>query len=132
MTTNHHFSFEVPGQPVSWNHMYVAVRNRPRALVKTRDAVAYQDTVQILCKAARPSSFHPQHTVYVGYRFFLVKDVDCDNLMKATNDAVARALGLDDRYFFPLALGKDIVYSNPRTVISLWDADTWQVTMVPR
>lgn len=144
------FTFTIPGQPISWNHMYkeisVPVKDkfgRPvfgpdgrqkvrRGKAKTSDANTFQDGVTWICKAARPSSFQPQHMVIVGYRWYLVNDMDCDNMMKATNDAVAVALGLDDNRFLSVPFGKDIVHSNPRTEVTIYDGDVWDIRVIQR
>lgn len=142
---NNAFTFTVPGQPVTWNHMYKEInvpvfdrfgspihdsygrQKMRRGKAKTSEANVFQSGVTLICKAARPSSFKPKHMVIVAYRYYLVKDMDCDNMMKASNDAIARALGLDDKRFLTLPFGKDIVHSNPRMVVTVYDADYYRI-----
>lgn len=113
------WSVTIPGQPVSWDlayrtgKMYVRRGGRqvldtsgaPRTihrLVKTRDAAKYQDDVLLLTKAARPSSWPtPMGQVRVYVDLYLTNDIDCDNATKLAFDAIAKAIGCNDRLFLP-------------------------------
>lgn len=130
-----------------YNEISIPVRNKFGQVVfgsdgrpKTRpskakkpETNAYQAEVTWLCKTAkRPPGFQPKHIIIIGYRWYLTNDMDCDNMMKATNDAIAVALGLNDKRFLSVPFGKDIVHSNPRTEITIYDGDLWDIMVVPR
>lgn len=105
------------GQPPSINHMYELTRvdrtnrrgeirlddlGRPRKykrLVKNAKVAKYQDDVVLQVKVAKPSHWQPEGFVRLTYRYFLVHDIDCDNVKKAISDAIQIAIGVDDRMF---------------------------------
>lgn len=142
-----HFSFAVPGQPLSWNRSYrqkvitvkdrfgqalLSTSGRPKtrpAQYKTEEALEYQKGVQLACQAAKPSGFSPEQVI-IAYDFVLARDVDCDNVMKMTNDAIARALGLDDKHFFPVVRSKFSGSRLPEVLISIYDRSAWKVEVV--
>lgn len=122
--------FDKFGSPV---HDAYGRQKMRRGKAKTGEANAYQEAVTWLCKTAKkPPDFLPKHMVIIGYRWYLVNDTDCDNMMKVTNDAIAVALGLNDRRFLSVPFGKDIVHSNPRTEVTIYDGDAWDIRVVPR
>lgn len=141
-----HFSFAVPGQPMSWNRSYrqrvVTVKDRfGRALTddrgrvrtrsgvfKTKEAELFQDQVRMIARLAKPTGFKPA-AVIVTYDFILARDIDCDNVMKMVNDALSRALDLDDRYFYPVVLSKTTGSKNPETLVSVYDRSAWRVSI---
>lgn len=98
-----------------------------RGKAKTSEVNVYQSDVTRICKAARPPSFMPKHMIIVAYRYYLINDMDCDNMMKTSNDAIATALGFDDKRFLTLAYGKDIVHSNPHMSVYVYDADFYRI-----
>lgn len=142
-----HFSFAVPGQPLSWNRSYrqkvITVKDKfgqvmfssagkPKtrpAQYKTKDAEEYQKGVQLACQAAKPSGFSPEQVI-IAYDFVLARDIDCDNVMKMTNDAIGRALGLDDKHFFPVVRTKVHGSRLPEVVISIYDRAAWAVEVI--
>lgn len=133
------FYFTVPGQPVSWNAAYRVRRQYDgekmvRGLFKTEDAEAYQDSVRYIARAAKPSSFVPPKRcrIIVAYDFVLSRDIDCDNLMKLMNDALAEAIGVNDKSFMPVVMSKTVSSKNPYTLVTVYDATQWQVTILPR
>lgn len=141
-----HFSFAIPGQPLSWNRSYrqrvVGVKDRFGQAVlsasgkpktrpsqyKTEAAVQYQQTVQLACQAAKPSRFNPEQVI-IAYDFVLARDIDCDNVMKMTNDAIERALGLDDKHFYPVVRSKFVGSRTPEVLITVYDRAAWKVTI---
>ena len=141
------FSFVIPGQPLSWNRSYrqrvVAVKDKWGQAVlsasgkqkmrpgqyKTEEAIEYQKGVQLACQAAKPSKFDPEQVI-IAYDFVLARDIDCDNAMKMTNDAIARALGLDDRHFFPVVRSKFAGSRTPEVLITIYDRAEWKVEIV--
>lgn len=94
--------FTVPGQPPSWNHQYQQGRvGYRRTIFKSEAAVAYQDFVERACAKAIPPGWKPpqyrpkegEGLLVVEFYFHLKQDIDCDNMMKALNDAIALGLG---------------------------------------
>ena len=117
----------VPGQPPSVNHTYkpVIFPRKDRSgrtiydqsgrvvnrigMAKQKDVVAYQNDVIRLARVSRPSGWEPSGAwIRVRYRFFLKRKVDCDNALKALNDALAMAIGVDDNLFLPCVESKSI------------------------
>ncbi len=143
------FSFTVPGQPMSWNRSYgqrtVKVKDRFGQAVlnaagrpkvrsmkfKTQEAAVYQDGVRLVAMAAKPRGFTPQQVI-VAYDFVLNRDIDCDNVMKMINDALARAINLDDRNFFPVVRSKFTGSKDPSVTVTVYDRDAWQVIILNR
>lgn len=132
------FHFTVPGQPVSWNAAYRVRRQyngskMVRGLFKTDDAEAYQDSVRYIARTAKPSSFVPPKRcrIIVAYDFVLARDIDCDNLMKLMNDALAEAIGVNDKSFMPVAMSKTTSSKSPYTRVTVYDATQWQVAILP-
>lgn len=139
-----HFSFAVPGQPLSWNRSYrqrvggvkdrfgqavLSASGKPKTRpmqYKTQEAIEYQTGVQLACQAAKPARFNPEQVI-IAYDFVLARDIDCDNVIKMTNDAIARALGLDDKHFFPVVRSKVTGSRTPEVLISVYDRAVWRV-----
>lgn len=110
----------VPGQPPTINHAFEPQtayrRTKSGASVpytrigKNAQAQAYQAGAALVVGAARPSGW-----VWLGgflrltYRFYLVRDADCDNLLKILNDAIAAKIGVNDRWFLPMVMSKRTV-----------------------
>lgn len=136
------FTFTIPGQPMSWNRSYrqrvVKVRDgngQPTGksrggMFKTAEAETYQDTVRWLAKLAKPKGFAPTEVI-VAYDFTLWRDIDCDNVMKMINDALAEAIDLNDRYFYPTVLSKATGSKTPSVTVTVYDRAEWQVQVVP-
>lgn len=147
MAVTNHFRFTIPGQPPSWNASYRMRKARIRdkfgqpvlgpdlkpktvtRMFKTQDVVDYQNGVQMLTRAARPTGFAPKDQVIIGYQFYLGKSIDCDNVMKAVNDAVAKALGINDARFWPVTLHRQTGVPDPRVVIYVFDGTFWFPTI---
>lgn len=107
----------VPGQPPSWNRSYRIVTVRGRSvLAKTKDAAKYQDDALLILRAAAklPAKIEQY---YVFYEFFLARDIDTDNVLKMLNDSIARATGVDDRYFLPVVLRKEVGCEEPHITV---------------
>lgn len=115
------WSVTIPGQPPSWNHLYIR-RRGTSGLAKAAGVETFQTNVVYLVRSARPSGWRPEGFVRVNYRLFLKRDIDADNILKALNDAIARALGTDDRYFLPCVQSKQIDRLNPRIEIDIANA----------
>ena len=114
------WSFIIPGQPPSVNHMYVLARTkagRPYQ-AKAPGVEAYQIVVSALCRQARPSLWVPNIQIPVRYAFHVKRDIDCDNAMKAINDAIAIALEVNDRAFLPCVSEKTTKNKDP--YVQIW------------
>jgi len=120
------FQFTVPGQPVSWNAAF-KTRMGQRGMFKTREAEDYQDTVSWIVKLSKKGWIVPEGRLIVAYEFFLKRDIDCDNLMKLLNDALARSLAVNDKLFMPVVISKTTGVPNPYTRVTVYDASTWRV-----
>lgn len=115
------------------NHMYEATIVRRadgssvRSVRKANGVESYQVAATLIAKAARPSDWEPAERIRVIYRFFLKRDIDCDNALKALNDAIAKAIGTDDKRFLPYVeaktVGKDI---DPGVAVTLMNEDVWR------
>jgi Holliday junction resolvase RusA-like endonuclease len=150
-----YFNFVVPGQPMSWNRSYrnrvITVKDKIGRTVltpkgrpvtrpvsyKTKDAERYQEDVFWAAKEAilrlekDIGTFKPEQ-VMVAYDFMLARDIDCDNVMKMIHDALSRALGLDDRYFYPVVLSKSTGSKDPSVSVSVYDRAVWKVDISQR
>lgn len=124
----------IPGQPPSVNHSYKPVMLRKRTatgeaytrmgIAKLSSVTDYQTAVVQLTRTAMPSRWRPAGDwVRVTYRFFLKRSIDFDNAMKALNDAIALAIGVNDRRFLPCVISASIdpKESNPRVEVGIAD-----------
>ena len=93
---------------------------------KTKEAEAYQDGVRLVAMAAKPKGFKPEQVI-VAYDFVLRRDIDCDNVMKMINDALARAINLDDRNFYPVVRTKFVGAKDPSVTVTVYDRKAWYV-----
>lgn len=112
------FRFRIPGDPPSWNHAYKDVyitRNgvRTRTRAKTRETVDYQIAVGLIAKSAKPYGWTPGEQIRLTYDMNFKRDRDADNALKILNDAVAHALGVDDKRFLPCVRSKTKGNKNP-------------------
>lgn len=127
----------VPGQPPSMNHLYRDTQQqardaggrplswpdgRPkyfRTKVKADGVQAYQDSVTWYTKVAVPKGWEPSGRVRLRYWFHLTRDIDCDNAMKALNDAVALGMKGNDKAFLPTVVAKWTGEKDPCVVIEV-------------
>jgi len=104
----------IPGQPPSANHAYKIGKGYRRGgisyprIIKTDEAEAYQQGVALLVRTARPSGWAPRSDGFVvcEYEFWLWDDADCTNLIKVIEDGIFPALGINDTWALPRAIGK--------------------------
>lgn len=131
------FRFSIPGQPPSVNHLYriaagtVTDRNgktvygadgkpkKYRRMVKTEGVEAYQQSVGWIVKATKPKAWSPSDRIRVRYWFYLKRDIDCDNALKALNDGIARALGVNDKTFLPCVVDKTTGHKQPYVEVEI-------------
>jgi Holliday junction resolvase RusA-like endonuclease len=102
--------------------MYRIARGE-RRLVKEPEVATYQTTVTLIVRTTR-STWRPPTTgqIRVYYWFRLKNDIDCDNALKALNDAIATGLGIDDRRFLPCVVAKTTGHRDPSVHVELGDA----------
>jgi hypothetical protein len=110
------WTITIPGHIPSGNHANKIGRGFRRGgiaypkMIKTDEAAAYQQGAAMLVRAARPSGWKwDGGQVVTEYRFWLVTDADCTNLIKVVEDAVFPALGINDQYALPRAMSKQLV-----------------------
>jgi Holliday junction resolvase RusA-like endonuclease len=96
---------------MSWNHAYKRVTYRqrqPDGSMKTFNRMGkadgvdtYQEAIILIAKAARPSGWeHPKDTpIRIRYWFYTNPRIDTDNMKKLVNDALAKAIGINDKWF---------------------------------
>jgi len=118
------WSFTIEGQPISWNEAYkIGTGQRTgargvlrlgrdggpvefRKIIKTEEAKTYTTLAMLRCREAKPSGWKPEGFVIVEFKYYLGRDVDCDNVMKLVNDGIEDATGVDDRWYLPRAMWK--------------------------
>jgi Holliday junction resolvase RusA-like endonuclease len=65
----------------------------------------------------------PTGQVRISYAFYMNRDADCDNLLKALNDAIAAALGFNDRIVLPCVRSKTkVATKDERIEVVIGDA----------
>jgi Holliday junction resolvase RusA-like endonuclease len=121
----------IPGVPPSTNHMYEAreVRHATGSYMGRRKAPGveeYQSIAATFVRLAIPAWFkkelanRPNDYIRLRYWFYLSRDIDCDNALKALNDAIAHAMGVDDKRFLPNVIDKFVVHKQePRTEVEV-------------
>jgi Holliday junction resolvase RusA-like endonuclease len=125
--------FVIDGAPPSVNHMYQQVERYTaegsyRSVRKADSVSEYQTYAAMVVRLARPKNWLNKYVVgeyiRIEYRFFLKRHIDCDNMMKALNDAIAGALGVDDKYFLPSVRSKSVGKEEvPRVQVTIGPAE---------
>jgi Holliday junction resolvase RusA-like endonuclease len=124
----------VPGAPPSVNHSYKPVRIRKddgrtvMRMAKHSSVLEYQVLVAHLTKLAKPRGWEPtEEYIRLTYRFFLQRSIDSDNAMKALNDGIAGALGVNDKRFLPCVISMEVSakQANPRVEVEIGDPKDW-------
>jgi len=110
----------VPGPFPSTNHSY---GYRAGKVYKKPGVEQFQIEVAHLTRLAKPANWEPADRVRVIYDFHLNRRADCDNAMKAINDAIALALGIDDDCFLPCARSKTMGVKEPFAAITIENVD---------
>lgn len=105
------WGFTIPGGAPSVNSMYKptvkegvradGVAYRVKAITKRDEVKLWQSQVVPVIRAARPRGWNPPGQVRVVYRFYLHHDADADNLLKALNDCIQAATGVNDKRYLP-------------------------------
>lgn len=145
----HDFSFVIPGQPPSVNRMYGNTWNfdGERSWTgrrKVDEAVAYQLVAMNACQRAKPALWEPREAylpregrglIVIEFRYYLARDMDCDNTKKAILDAIKYGLGTfpftdrkkrttvrpmyDDNRFLSRDLSKQTGFKEPRVEVTI-------------
>lgn len=119
---------DIPGQPPSRNHSYRIIRIKHRdgtshqQLGKVPGVEDYQLVVTALVRQAT-RGIRLADQIRLRYWFYVKRDVDCDNAMKALNDAIAIGLGVDDKRFLPCAVEKHTKTKEPHVVVEIAEID---------
>jgi hypothetical protein len=102
------FVVRIPGEPASINRLKVIRRYRSTAsgtvgypaIGKPASVEQYQHDATLLVKAGRPSGWKwAGGYLRVIFRAHLKRHIDGDNFSKILGDAIAAAIGVDDRWF---------------------------------
>lgn len=107
----------VPGLPPSVNHMYIARRGGGRTL--SAEACAWYDHAIPVIKAGAVGWAVPSGPLRLTIALYSMSRArDLDNALKAGQDALAKALGFDDKLIYYLAVARG-VGKPARTVYTL-------------
>jgi Holliday junction resolvase RusA-like endonuclease len=102
------------------------IRRRDRdvtvpSISKRPEVLRYQTSAALIIKAAKPSRWKPEGQIRIEYEFYLGRDADGDNLLKALNDAIESAIGVNDRWFLPCVKSKKMVPPKYAGVVVTFD-----------
>lgn len=103
------------------NTMYVVARNRSTGrpyITKAAGVETYQLIATSACRRARPADWVASERIRVRYAFHVKRDVDCDNALKALNDAIALGLDINDRIILPCVIEKTTGNRSP--YVQVW------------
>lgn len=116
------WSFTVPGIPPSVNHQYG--RSTSGKVYKVAGVEAYQVTAALIVRLAKPKDWEPTRRIIVTYRMWLDSPRrDASNALKALEDAIAQALGVNDSSFLPCVALKEWDKVNPRVEVTVRTVD---------
>lgn len=112
------FTVLIPGQAPSTNHLYA--RSRAGRTYKQAGVESYQVTAAMLVRLAKPRDWAPTRRVHVAYRMWMDGPRrDASNCIKALEDAIAAALGVNDLIFLPCVELKEVDKADPRVEITI-------------
>lgn len=103
------------------NTMYIVARNRSTGrpyITKAKGVETYQLIASAAARKARPAEWTPRAQIRVRYAFYVKRDIDCDNALKALNDAIAIALDVNDKIFLPCVIRKTTGCKEP--YVQVW------------
>jgi Holliday junction resolvase RusA-like endonuclease len=110
------FTVLIPGQAPSTNHSYA--RSKIGKVYKVAGVESYQTTAAMLVRLAKPKGWEPTRRIVVEYRMWLDSPRrDASNCLKALEDSIAIALGVNDNTFLPRVMLKEWDRNNPRVEI---------------
>lgn len=113
------FTVVIPGKAPRLNDTYKVNVRQNRRVYKDPDVALWQDTAAWLVKAARPRDWKPAKRVMVTIECYTPgpHPRDSDAQVKATLDALAVGLGVDDKIFLHCVPVNEVDRAAPRTVI---------------
>ena len=136
------WSFVLPGQPPSWNHSYTIVTkhrynasaNRiPYSSMALKQSVRdYQDAAIWTIKVATPRKWRPTGFIRTYFSFYLVKDIDCDNILKSVHDAMKKATDVDDNVYLPVVVKKEYGWKKSEARVEVVVEDPASLLSAPR
>lgn len=97
--------FTIPGRAPSVNHMYLPGKTFGSRR-KAPGVELWQTQVAAIVRSARPSGWRPTGQVRVVLDIYINREIDADNIFKGLLDAIAPALGIDDRIVLPCVRSK--------------------------
>jgi Holliday junction resolvase RusA-like endonuclease len=100
------WSVTIP-KPPSVNALYRVVTRQARdgrrfsAIAKTPEGVRFHEDSAWIIKACPKNGWRAPSEGFIRIRLraYLVRDIDSDNLLKATSDALQAGIGVDDKRF---------------------------------
>jgi hypothetical protein len=118
----------VPGEPVTVNHMYcssgIVSRGHGRVHYRSQACVAWENTVDaaiVNAFAKRPFILTTPLTIMLVFNRIRG---DVTNYIKATEDGIKTAIGIDDNFFHPVIPDKRAYKTQPRgAYIALWSQE---------
>ncbi len=109
------FTFTVPGQPPTTNHMYSRSKG---GSYKAEGVEDYQTVAAYITRQARPKGWTPGRRIHIDLTFWMSRGGrDADNHLKALLDAIAIALGVNDSSFLPCVAANETDKDNPRVEV---------------
>ena len=123
-------SFELDGPPLSSNNMYMntSVGGKSRRIL-TEEARAWKlerelAIREVINDRAVDFTTYKKKPLRVKYYFMVPKlfQADWDGYIKATQDCVFSAMGLDDRYIVSAEAHKLLEKKRPRIRVEVWSA----------
>jgi Holliday junction resolvase RusA-like endonuclease len=112
------FTVLIPGQPPSVNHSYA--RNRQGKVYKVPGVESYQTAAALLVRLAKPTGWVATRRIEIEYRMWLDSPRrDASNALKALEDAIAAALGVNDSTFLPCVTLKEWDKLSPRVEVTI-------------
>ena len=114
--------------PPSVNHAYITTRRGARIL--TADAAAFRNAAILVVRtAARQQGFivPPKKSLALTlYFFFARNNRDGDNAVKILQDAIAEALGFNDKRIVRWCIEKRVDKHHPHTDVVLSVLEEWR------
>lgn len=112
------FTVVIFGQPPSVNHSYA--RSKFGKVYKVAGVESYQVAAAALVRLAKPTGWTATRRIEVEYQMWLDSPRrDASNALKALEDAIAAALGVNDSTFLPCVTLKEWDKLNPRVVVTI-------------
>lgn len=106
----------------SVNHSYA--RNLSGKVYKVAGVEQYQVMAAMIVRLAKPKDWVPTRRIVVEYRMWLDSSRrDASNALKALEDSIAAALGVNDSTFLPSVTLKEVDKARPRVEVIVRTVD---------